>query len=90
MKCPFVYANGKNCKGYVESLKIVKPNVIVTLNENGKVIGISIEPKYHVHLKCSEKDNHAGCMSPDSEQMKIWYNDLPEDLRKQIEWSKKQ
>ena len=85
MKCPFVYSNEKRCSGYVSELKIIKAKVVVSLTEENKVRGLYFDTPYHVHLYCSGKENHAGYMRQDSGQMKVWYSDLPEEIRRQIE-----
>lgn len=86
MQCPFVYSTGKRCKGYIKSLELIKVNLHIELSEDDKVTSISFNPpRYHVHLYCSEKGNHAGTMRPHSEQLKVWWNDLPKEIKEQIE-----
>jgi len=85
MRCPFTYSNGRKCKGYVKTIKLIKVNVEIDLSEDGKIIDISLERSdYHVHLYCSEKGNHAGYGRRDSEQMKCWWSPSLEELWGQI------
>jgi hypothetical protein len=85
MPCPFVYANGKKCGGYIKQVEFIKCGVVFTLNQNGDIISVGVEtPRYHVHLYCSEKEGHGGIRGH-SEQMKVWYDDLPKELVEKID-----
>ena len=87
MQCPFIYANGKRCKGYVKFMKLIKANIELKLDENGKIIGFHITPnhRYHVHLYCSEKGSHSGAGRQHDWRMKVWWNDLPEEFIEEFE-----
>lgn len=84
MKCPFVYSNGKECDGYVKELKIIKANIRIYLTQDNRVTDINFYTPYHVHLYCSKKGNHAGYRRLDPPEMKIWFNELPEEIQEQI------
>jgi hypothetical protein len=82
--CPFVYANGKRCTGHVVRVEAYKADISWGLNtETGEWEGPHVgQPRSHYHLFCSEKENHAGYARPDSERMKFYLNQLPEELLK--------
>jgi len=84
--CPFVYAKGKRCTGHVVEVRVFKADVSWSLNKNtGEWEGPHIgQLRSHCHLYCSEKGNHAGFDRPDSEQMKFFPDQLPEELFKLI------
>ena len=85
MKCPFVYVSGKNCDGYISEIEIIKSNLVVSLTEDNKITGIELTKiRYHVHLFCSKKGNHAGYARQHPEKMKIWFSDLPKEIQKQL------
>jgi hypothetical protein len=81
--CPFVYAKGKKCTGHIERIEAYKADLTWNRDDDGRW-SLSVEPRSHYHLCCSEKGNHAGYNKPDSDQMKFHYNELPEALRKAI------
>ena len=85
MRCPFVYGNGKKCNGHIDQLEINKADISIGLNEKGEILGVSIKSRYHVHLYCSERGNHAGYIRPHSDKMKVFYQDLPEEMRNKLE-----
>ncbi len=85
MKCPFTYSDGRHCDGYITEIKIIKANLTVNLTVDNEISKTDIDTRYHVHLHCSEKGNHAGYMRQDPEQMKVWWSDLPREVRKQLE-----
>jgi hypothetical protein len=78
--CPFFYANGRRCTGHVVRFEAYKADVDWTLDEKG-VWRFSFGPRSHYHLFCSEKGNHAGSLRPDNQQMKFYWQDLPEELQ---------
>lgn len=90
MKCPFVYANGKNCQGYINNLELPKADVSVILNDIGDIQGIFVSPRYHVHLHCSLKGNHAGHSRSCPDSMKVWFGDLPKAIQGKLPKGKTQ
>ncbi|MCK4377686.1 MAG: hypothetical protein KAV97_05695 [Actinomycetia bacterium] len=86
MKCPFIYANGKQCNGYIHQIEIIKTDICITLDNDNNIEGFDFYPsRYHVHLYCSEKGDHSGAMRQHDERMKIWYSDLPDSIIENIE-----
>ena len=83
MKCPFIYSNGKQCQGYISRVKIIKADIELTLSDTSHINELSIYPRYHFHLYCSIKGNHAGFKRHDSEQMKVWK--LPSEIWSQLD-----
>lgn len=84
LRCPFVYSNGKQCDGYISEIKIIKADILANLTEDNKLSDLDVNTDYHVHLYCSKKSNHAGSARRDSDQMKIWWNELPDEIKQQI------
>ena len=89
MRCPFVYSDRRQCKGHIVGVEIIRSDLYVSITEDDRVKAVSISPRYHVHLYCSEKGDHAGVKREHSEQMKMWYKELPEWIKKKIEWEDK-
>lgn len=81
--CPFVYANGKSCRGEVVRVEAYKADVAWEQNSEGEW-EMSASPRTHFHLFCSEKGNHAGYQRQDDPRMKLWGRDLPEELQRVI------
>ena len=78
--CPFVYANGKKCAGYIERVEAYKADIEWAVDADGKWVFRVGAPRSHYHVFCSAKNNHAGWMRPDNYQMKFYLNDLPDTL----------
>jgi hypothetical protein len=79
--CPFVYANGKQCPGHVTSVEAYKADLSWQRQEDGAWKFEWGAPRSHYHLFCSAKGNHAGYSRPDSDQMKLYFDQLPDGLR---------
>jgi hypothetical protein len=82
--CPFVYANGKRCTGHVTRVEAYKADLEWALQPDS-TWKFGCAPRSHFHLFCSEKGNHAGYARPDNDQMKLYFNQLPEQLRHYID-----
>jgi len=80
MDCPFVYANGKKCKGKIERIEAYHC-ACVWDPDTGEV---AIFPGSHFHLFCSLKGNHAGYLRRDDERMKFWPQGLPDEIAKKL------
>jgi hypothetical protein len=79
--CPFVYAKGKRCPGHVVRVEAFKADLSWSLGDGGRWTFHHGEPRSHYHVFCSEKGNHVASSRPDSDQMKFFWQDLPEQIR---------
>lgn len=77
--CPFVYANGKRCTGQVVKIETYKADLEWKLQDDGTWHFLH-GPLTHYHLFCSEKSNHAGYIGPDSDQLKFYADQLPDEV----------
>lgn len=77
--CPFVYANGKACTGHIVKIETFKANLEWELKDDG-TWGFDFYPLTHYHVYCSEKSNHAGFSRPDSDQLKFYTEQLPDEV----------
>ncbi len=70
--CPFVYANGKRCRGHVRRAKAFGPKRMF----GGRLPRENVR-KYR--LWCTEKDDHAGVVSSfeGKERMEFYPDELP-------------
>jgi len=84
MKCPFIYPNGKQCSGYIESLEVANC-LRISLNESDKITRKEIEPRQPVLLYCSLKRNHRGVLARHPKEMKKIWHDLPESIKNEFE-----
>jgi hypothetical protein len=83
--CPFVYASGKRCGGQIVRVEAYKADLFwVAVGPMGEWRMRTGQPRSHYHLFCSEKGNHAGAIGPDSSQLKLYFDQLPEKLQKII------
>jgi hypothetical protein len=82
--CPYVYAKGRKCKGHIVRIEAFKADLAWHRADDGKWSLAVGEPRSHYHLYCSEMGNHAGYGRPDSEAMKLYYQNLPPTLQKAI------
>jgi hypothetical protein len=82
--CPFVYARGKSCTGHIVRVEAYKADLLWTFKDGRWSFRFS-EPRSHFHLFCSEKGNHAGYPRRDSDQLKFYWQHLPEELREVLE-----
>jgi hypothetical protein len=78
--CPFVYANGKSCTGYVTRVEAYKADISWYQRTDGSWKFDWDRPRSHFHLFCSEKGNHAGAYSGDDPRMKFYLDQLPDEL----------
>ncbi len=78
--CPFVYADGHRCSGFVVRVAAYEADVEWYLDEQGRWT-LTVTPNRDYQLFCSEKGNHAGLQS-DSTQLKCWPQDLPERVQR--------
>ncbi len=78
--CPFVYADGHRCSGFIVRVAAYEADVEWYLDEQGRWT-LSVTPNRHYQLFCSEKGNHAGLQS-DSTQLKFRPQDLPERVQR--------
>jgi hypothetical protein len=68
--CPFVYAKGKRCTGYITHVEAYKADLSWSPDkETGEWTLSTGSPRSHYHLFCSAKGNHASAMGPDSSQL---------------------
>lgn len=82
--CPYVYKNGKRCTGTIVRVEGFKADLAWQEKEDGTWRFSATEPRSHYHVYCSEKGNHAGYGKEDNPQMKLWYRDLPDEIRAAI------
>jgi hypothetical protein len=73
--CPFVYADGRRCNGYVARVEAYKADVTWDLAAGRIDVA---RPRSHYHLFCTEKGNHAGTRRQDA--LKYYPDQLPEPL----------
>jgi hypothetical protein len=71
------------CTGHVVRVEAYKADIIWTFKAEGRW-SFGEEPRSHYHLFCSEKDNHAGNRQRDSGQLKYWFRELPEPIKRMI------
>jgi len=86
ISCPFVYARGRRCSGHIVRVEAYKADLLWDFKE-GRWNFSYRGPRSHYHLFCSEKGNHAGAFGPDSDQMKFYWQRLPDDLQAALESS---
>jgi hypothetical protein len=79
--CPFTYANGKKCTGYITHVEAYKCDVSWSQDDDGKWQPSEIWPRSHYHLFCSEKGNHAGYQRGDDWRLKFYLNQLPDGIK---------
>lgn len=79
--CPFVYANGRACSGYIERVEAYKADLSWTEDADGGWRLSWGKPRSHYHLFCSEKGNHAGYKRQDDPRMKVHFRQLPPKLQ---------
>jgi hypothetical protein len=82
--CPFVYATGKACVGYIDRVAVFKADVEWTRGPDD-AWSVDWSPRSHYHLFCSERGNHAGTKRNDDDRMKFFYRDLPEDVKRPVD-----
>ena len=78
--CPYDYAKGKRCTGHIVGVEAFKADISWVLRDGRWVLNWG-QPRSHFHLLCSERHSHAGFSRPDSDQMKFYYDQLPDALR---------
>ena len=78
--CPFVYAKGRKCTGHIVGVEAYEADLGWCIDADGQWRFSVGQPQSHYHLRCSEKDNHAGYGRPDAEQLKCYWSDLPKPL----------
>ena len=83
--CPFVYKGGKQCQGHIIGVEAFKADLAWSRKDDGSWRFGWGRPRSHFHLRCSLKDNHAGFGRPDSEGLKMYYDQLPESLRRIVD-----
>jgi hypothetical protein len=73
--CPFIYANGRKCRGHITGFRVYGPRRGDELLEVRKV-----------RLWCSERDDHQGAVRSwaGRERMEFYPDRLPDYLRKPI------
>lgn len=79
--CPFIYANGKKSVGLVVKVEAYKADLSWVRQEDGTWEFGRSNPRSHFHLFCSLKGNHAGYDRSDDPRMKLYGDQLPDDLR---------
>ena len=77
--CPFVYASGKQCTGHIVKIETYKADLEWELKDDG-TWGFGHAPLTQYHLFCSEKSNHAGYIGSDSDQLKFYADQLPDEV----------
>lgn len=82
--CPFVYADGRPCKGHVVRIEVYKADLVWDVGQEG-TWSFDFRPRSHYHLFCSEKGNHAGFRRSDSSALKFWYDQLPAPIQALIQ-----
>lgn len=82
--CPFVYATGRVCTGHVMRIEAYKADLTWDIGPDGRA-AMSIRPRSHFHIFCSEKGNHAGFRRQDADGMKFFYDQLPEALQQIVD-----
>lgn len=84
MKCPFTFPDGRRCDGYVDKIKLIDSNLMIQMNDDGDVETIGLDVQGHVQLFCSKNGDHSRSPGVPG-QLKIEFEELPEDVRGQIE-----
>ncbi len=79
--CPFVYANGRACPGYVVRIEAYKADLAWSTDADG-VWSFDFRPRSHYHVFCSEKGNHAGFRRQDPDALKFWFDTLPAEIQR--------
>jgi hypothetical protein len=79
--CPFVYAKGRKCPGYITHVEAYKCDVSWGQDADGNWRPHVQEVRSHYHLFCSERGSHAGIGLPDNGRMKFYLNELPDGLK---------
>lgn len=82
--CPFVYADGRRCKGHIVRIEAYKADLTWLADADGRW-SFGFQPRSHYHLFCSEKGNHAGFRRQDPGAMKFWFDHLPEPIQRILE-----
>jgi len=82
--CPFIYANGRTCAGYVVRFEVYKADLSWTTDADG-AWNFQFRPRSHFHVFCSDKGNHAGFRRQDPNTLKFWFDTLPEEIQQIIE-----
>jgi ribosomal protein L24E len=85
--CPFVYANGRVCKGHVDRVEVYKAKMTWSSDADG-TWSFDFRHDSHYHLFCSEKGNHAGSRRQDPKKMKFWLDELQPSLQMVIKQTK--
>lgn len=82
MDCPFVYANGRQCRGRVTRIEAYRCDVIWD-PDTGKITVTDM--RSHLHLLCSLKGDHTGFARMTDNRIKMWPRDLPEDVQQRLQ-----
>ena len=84
--CPFVYADGRKCKGHIIKVEAYKADLewefekLYQRKWSGATLWkFSFGPRSHYHLFCSEKGNHAGPGRED--RLKYRFSELPKKIK---------
>jgi hypothetical protein len=75
--CPYVYARGRKCTGYVVKVAAFNADIEWRFNDGEWKFSAGC-PKSHYHVYCSEKGNHAGAIGDDA--LKFYFQNLPEQI----------
>lgn len=78
--CPFVYANGRRCTGYVTRIEAYRADLSWDRQPDGSWRFEWGRPRSHFHLFCSEKGNHAGTQRRDDPRLKFYLDQLPDEV----------
>ena len=78
--CPFVYADGRCCRGRVTRIATFKADIEWREAADG-AWQFYWADRTHYHLFCSERGNHSGVKKNDDERMKFYYRELPPELQ---------
>ena len=82
--CPFVTMGGKPCKGHIVKIEAYKVDLEWSAQGDGSWRFGWVEPRSRYHLFCSEKGNHVDSLRADNNQMKFYYQNLPDGAQKVI------
>jgi hypothetical protein len=68
LACPFIYANGRKCRGFVDGMRLYGGDTVYNAKK--------------VRLWCSEKHDHAGVVSTwvAKERMEFYPDRLPKEI----------
>ena|SRR5579862_484231 len=77
MQCPFVYANGRRCRGEVEAAR-ARPRI------GGDFHQVKLEDIHKVVLRCSLKGSHAGVVNWYEGEYRMGFT--PDELRHRGIW----